>query len=398
MKNLKNIGTGLAVALAALVLAGCAQRTLAPTVDEAQLAGAVVRAEVAPSVYELVYSARQHAVFVAAPDVTEDAAARGASRLLRLHPDTLAVQADIELPHRGFGLALDDAKGRVYVGHGFDGAVSVVDIESNRVVATLALVPKIEDSTARRPYAHSLRQLLVDPARQRLYLPALANGGQPDSLLYVVDTESLTLEKTVPGLGFESTGAALDAAHNRLFVSNLQAQLITIDTQALVPVHTAEIEVDQPINIVYDGQGERIFAVDQGIGFRSAWRNKGLGRDMPPRSKGHQVVVLEPVSGRSLARIRTDQNPLNVLLDAERKRLYVTNFNGIRVAEGKGTLTVFDSESYALLHVVALPPHPNSMAFDGENNVLYVSVKNDGNRTKAGKPESVVRIDLNSLP
>lgn len=394
---MKKIPAILASALVACAIAGCAQKPLAPTVDGAQLVPAMQRAALAPSVYELVYSARQQAVFVAAPDVTPDDAKRGVSKLLRLHPRTLAVQAEVVLPHRGFGLALDEDAGRVYVGHGFDGAVSAVDIASNQVIATIAVVPKIDGSTAPRPYAHSLRQLLFDPVHHRLYLPALANGGKSDSLLYVIDTTTFTLEKTVAGLGFESTGIALDTAGQRLFVSNLQAQLMTIDTQTLSLTHTAEIEVDQPINLAYDAEGQRIFATDQGIGFRPIWRNKGLGRHMQPRSKGHQVVVLDAASGRSLACIPTDRNPLGVLLDAKRQRLYVTNFNGIRVAEGQGSLTVFDSQTHALLHVVPLPPHPNSMALDADANVLYVSVKNDENGSKAGTPESVVRIDLNAL-
>lgn len=395
--SMKKLLSLLAVVLATLALPGWAHTPLMSTVSDSALTKSVVRAEIASNVYELVYSAKEKAVYVAAPDMTEDEDARGPSRLLRLHPETLAVQSEIELPHRGFGLALDDKAGRVYVGHGFDGAVSVVDIAKEQVIATINLVPKIEGSSARRPYAHSLRQLLVDPSRHRLYLPALANGGKPDSLLFVVDTQTLTLEKTLPGLGFESTGIAMDTSGQRLFISNLQAQLITVDAQSLTLTKTAEIDADQPINIAYDPDGQRVFATDQGIGFRTEWREKGLGHAMPPRSDGHQLVVLDAASGESLARFPTDQHPLSVLFDAKHKRLYVTNFNGIRVDNGKGTLAVYDSDTYALQHVLPLPPHPSSLARDPDNNILYVSVKNDGESSKAGRLEGVARIDLGAL-
>jgi len=52
---------------------------------------------------------------------------------------------------------------------------------------------------------------------------------------------------------------------------------------------------------------------------------------------------------------------------------------------------VFDSASYRLLQTIALPTHPNSLALDARNNVLYVSVKNGGGDEKGGN-ESVVRI------
>lgn len=391
----------LALAAAALlssITAGCSGPVrLTPTLTEAQAAHTVQRQALAPNLYELVYSPSQQAVFVAAPDLTQEDSQRGPSRLLRLDAQTLQVQAEIELPHRGFGLALDESKGRIYVGHGFDGAISAVDIQTNRVVGTLQLLERIADTEARRPYTHSLRQLVVDPAAQRLYLAALGNGGQRNSQLMVVDTASFTLERIVPGLGYESTGMALDVAGGRLFVSNLQAQLITLDTHRLGISQTAEIEVDQPINIAYDASQNRIFATDQGIGFRAPWRNKALGQDMPARSAGHQVVVLDAATGAALGQWKTDANPLAVLHDAQRQRLYVTNFNGIRVNEGRGSLSIYDSSDGRLLHVLALPPHPNSLALDAARNVLYVSVKNDQNSKQQARLESVVRIELDKL-
>lgn len=43
------------------------------------------------------------------------------SKILRLHPETLAVQAEIPLERKGFGIALDDAGNRLYVGNTNDG-------------------------------------------------------------------------------------------------------------------------------------------------------------------------------------------------------------------------------------------------------------------------------------
>jgi DNA-binding beta-propeller fold protein YncE len=95
-----------------------------------------------------------------------------------------------------------------------------------------------------------------------------------------------------------------------------------------------------------------------------------------------------------LASELTDEVPIGLLLDDRNQRVYVANRNGVRVDHGAGTLTVFDSKTLKRLQTLDLPPHPNSLALDTSNNVLFVTVKNDGASTKAGKPESVVRIQL----
>ena len=58
---------------------------------------------------------------------------------------------------------------------------------------------------------------------------------------------------------------------------------------------------------------------------------------------------------------------------------------------GAGNVQVFDSRSQALMRTIALPTQPNSLALDGQRNVLYVSVKN-GEKDPKGAPESVARI------
>ncbi|MGE8259965.1 MAG: YncE family protein, partial [Stenotrophomonas sp.] len=77
---------------------------------------------------------------------------------------------------------------------------------------------------------------------------------------------------------------------------------------------------------------------------------------------------------------------LGILLDAPRKRLYVTNREG-------GTVTAYDSASYKKVASYAVPTHPNSLALDAKNNVLFVSIKN-GEKDAKGSEESVARIQL----
>ncbi len=122
-------------------------------------------------------------------------------------------------------------------------------------------------------------------------------------------------------------------------------------------------------------------------------RNNYLGHTYSRRSSGHQLFAFDADSGKVLAKTDTDQVPIGLLLDAQRQRIYVTNRNGVRVEQGTGTVTVFDARSLKRLKTLNLPPHPNSLVLDEANHALFVTVKNDGVATKAGKLESVARID-----
>lgn len=368
--------------LAAATMTACGTATttgpLSATSTTVQ-AAQIQRAAVAPSLYELAYSARQNAVFVASSGGFGDGA--GPSKLLRLDPKTLAVQAETVLPLRGFGVVLDDAANRLYVGNTTEGSVTVVDTTSNQVVKTVTLMDKVKGADGKEKYPHHFRELVLDPANHRLYAPGLSSDG---SALYVMNTRTLARETVLPGFGPIATGVALDAANHRLFVSNLRGQLHQVDTRTLAITKSQAAGADQMLNLAYDPQGRRLYATDQGLASINERRQKAEPGFTP--TPGNRVVVFDADSTRITASLPTGDGPIAPLLDLQRKRLYVTN-------RGAGSLSVFDTASQQLLQTIALPSHPNSMALDSRNNVLYVTVKNGRNDAK-GSHESVVRIQL----
>lgn len=93
----------------------------------------------ATTVVELVFSDAQQALFVSAPDWEDETQ----SRVLRINPQTLSVEAEIALPVKGFGVALDDKRGLLYLTQGFNGSVAVVDICKNRLIATIPLMEEV---------------------------------------------------------------------------------------------------------------------------------------------------------------------------------------------------------------------------------------------------------------
>lgn len=342
---------------------------------------AVQRQAVAQGLYELAYSPSQKAVFVASSGGFGDNA--GPSQVLRLDPATLAVQIRIPLERKAFGVVLDDAHNRLYVGNTVDTSVTVVDTAQNKAIGTVQLMEKKVGKDGKASYTHDLRELVVDSAANRLYVTGHSGEG---SVLFVVDTTTLKLIDTIPGLGkAKAPGLALDAANKRVYTSNLLADLVVVGTDAKKVVAEHKIAAEQPMNIALDPDGKRLFVTDQGSEMLRNYMTKS-SEGFTSKHPGQRVLVLDRNTGKELASIPTDAGPLGILLDAPRKRLYVTNREA-------GTVTAFDSNSYQKVATYEVPTHPNSLALDAKNNVLYVSIKN-GEKDAKGSEESIARIQL----
>lgn len=382
---MRHLSVSLGTALVAALLSSSAlyAESAAPAPVNAvavQVDEGVQRTELATGLYEVVYSASQNAVFVASAGGFGEGAAP--SRILRLDPGTLTVQAEIPLDGKGFGLALDDASGRLYAGDTPNAAIHVIDVTTNTVVGKIQLAEKVKDADGNESAPHNFREIVLDPANQRLYAPGLAFD---DSALYVVDTKALKVEKVIPGFGFVATGVALDPGAGRLYLTNQQGQLFTLDTRTLDVLATTETSGDQLLNLALDADGGRIFATDQGMARMDDIRKESLP-GYSPKGHGNQVLVLNATNGETIRSMPTGTGPIAPLFDAERKRLYVTN-------RGEGTVSVFDTDSYDLIKKIDLPAHPNSLALDGKTGTLFVTIKNGEDAPRA-VAESVARIGL----
>lgn len=339
------------------------------------------RQELAPHLYELAYSPRQRALFVASAGGFSEGAPP--SRVFRLDPQTLAVQAEIPLPLKGFGVILDDTAGRLYVSHAIDGAVSAIDVAANSVVGTLTLAPKVRGEDGKEEAPYGLRRLALDPARGRLYLAGLS---LKDGVLYVVDTRALRLTRTVSGIGPGASGIALHPSGDRVFVSTLAGQLVTVNTESLAVVKQfAAGGAEQPLNLAWDAPRQRLLAVDQGLeGIRKMQEKNVPG--FTSRNPGNRVVALDPETGKLLAEGPVPEGPVALLADAGRNQLYVSSRAG-------GAVTVLALDSLERRASVPLPVHPNSLALDEQGKALFATVKAAPKRGSLDL-ESVARIAL----
>ena len=343
----------------------------------------ITQVDLAPAVYELIYSKSQKAVFVAAPDWKDSSK----SRVLRIHPDTLAVQDEIVVPHVGFSFALDDANDRLYVGHGSEGFVSVVDTANNLLLHTIALAPE------QKKFSYHVRALRLDAAGKRLYVPGIVSDPGADSVLFVLDTEKRQVLKTIPGFGFYGIGVAVDDARNRVLVGNGEGLIKLVDTDSLAITGAFEVNTGNRLfNLELSADGKYLYATDSGSAsdkdaFRKIYANQRVMGDAP------RTAVFNAATGAELVSFSTDAAAapsLAILIDDQRLRLYVSN----RGDGGNGSVSVFDAFSNQLLHTIALPAHPNSLALDQDRNVLYVSIKNNKRSNAVNALEGIVRIDF----
>jgi len=372
----------LAMALAAPSAFAAVQSTDAATAaPAASTASAVQRVAVAKGLYELAYSAKQDAVFVASSGGFDDDA--GPSQVLRLDPATLAVQASIPLQRKAFGVVLDDANDRLYVGNTVDTSVTVVDVAQGKELGVVQLMEKKVGEDGKASYTHDLRELVVDGPAHRLYVTGHSQEG---SVLFVVDTRSLKVLQTIPGLGnSKAPGLALDAANKRVYTSNLRSEVVVVGTDSGKVEQRHAISAEQPMNIALEPEGKRMFVTDQGLEMIRKYQGNFI-EGFRSRHPGNRVLVLDRDSGKEVHSIATDAGPMGILLDAPRKRLYVTNREG-------GTVTAYDTASYREVGRWNVPTHPNSLALDAKDNVLYVTIKN-GEKDAEGAAESVARIQL----
>ncbi len=375
--------TLLYAALAASLMACSApaqnQQNTAPTSVEQRAEPVVTRAQIAQGIYELVYSDKLDLLFVASAGSFTDSTVP--YQILIVSPADLKVVGTIPLNRKAFSLALDDQANRLYVGNTGQAAITIIDTQSRQVLQNLQLAPMLKGKDGKERPEYHFRQLLLDTAAHRLYMPAFDNE---QGKLFVIDTQANKVEKIIPGFGFTATGIALDPKHQRLYVSNMQGEAVVLDTQTNEIVKRFSLGAEQPLNLAYDEINHRLLAVDQGHPKMRGFQERGIS-GYQSRHPGNRVVAIDLNTEKMVAEMPAS-GPVNLKLDPARQRLLVTN-------RESGEITVFDSNNYRKLHSISTPAHPNTLAIAKKNGDVYATVKN-GEDAAQGMFESVARIQF----
>ncbi|EOB5198838.1 PQQ-binding-like beta-propeller repeat protein [Escherichia coli] len=325
-----------------------------------QAAEEMLRKAVGKGAYEMAYSQQENALWLA---TSQSRKLDKGGVVYRLDPVTLEVTQAIHNDLKPFGATINNTTQTLWFGNTVNSAVTAIDAKTGEVKGRLVL-----DDRKRTEEVRPLqpRELVADDATNTVYISGIGK----DSLIWVVDGENIKLKTAIQNTGKMSTGLALDSKGKRLYTTNADGELITIDTADNKILSRKKLLDDGKehffINISLDTARQRAFITD---------------------SKAAEVLVVDTRNGNILAKVAAPES-LAVLFNPARNEAYVTHRQA-------GKVSVIDAKSYKVVKTFDTPTHPNSLALSADGKTLYVSVKQKSTKQQeATQPDDVIRIAL----
>lgn len=325
-----------------------------------QAAEEMLRKAVGKGAYEMAYSQQENALWLA---TSQSRKLDKGGVVYRLDPVTLEVTQAIHNDLKPFGATINNTTQTLWFGNTVNSAVTAIDAKTGEVKGRLVL-----DDRKRTEEVRPLqpRELVADDATNTVYISGIGK----ESVIWVVDGENIKLKTAIQNTGKMSTGLALDSEGKRLYTTNADGELITIDTADNKILSRKKLLDDGKehffINISLDTNNQRAFITD---------------------SKAAEVLVVDTRNGNILAKVAAPES-LAVLFNPARNEAYVTHRQA-------GKVSVIDAKSYKVVKTFDTPTHPNSLALSADGKTLYVSVKQKSTKQQeATQPDDVIRIAL----
>ena len=325
-----------------------------------QAAEEMLRKAVGKGAYEMAYSQQENALWLA---TSQSRKLDKGGVVYRLDPVTLEVTQAIHNDLKPFGATINNTTQTLWFGNTVNSAVTAIDAKTGEVKGRLVL-----DDRKRTEEVRPLqpRELVADDATNTVYISGIGK----ESVIWVVDGENIKLKTAIQNTGKMSTGLALDSKGKRLYTTNADGELITIDTADNKILSRKKLLDDDKehffINISLDTARQRAFITV---------------------SKAAEVLVVDTRNGNILAKVAAPES-LAVLFNPARNEAYVTHRQA-------GKVSVIDAKSYKVVKTFDTPTHPNSLALSADGKTLYVSVKQKSTKQQeATQPDDVIRIAL----
>ncbi|HGE9340310.1 YncE family protein [Escherichia coli D10:H20] len=325
-----------------------------------QAAEEMLRKAVGKGAYEMAYSQQENALWLA---TSQSRKLDKGGVVYRLDPVTLEVTQAIHNDLKPFGATINNTTQTLWFGNTVNSAVTAIDAKTGEVKGRLVL-----DDRKRTEEVRPLqpRELVADDATNTVYISGIGK----ESVIWVVDGENIKLKTAIQNTGKMSTGLALDSKGKRLYTTNADGELITIDSADNKILSRKKLLDDGKehffINISLDTANQRAFITD---------------------SKAAEVLVVDTRNGNILAKVAAPES-LAVLFNPARNEAYVTHRQA-------GKVSVIDAKSYKVVKTFDTPTHPNSLALSADGKTLYVSVKQKSTKQQeATQQDDVIRITL----
>lgn len=300
----------------------------------------VTSAKLVPGLYQLAYSDASNALFVAS---SSGRPPEGTSRILRVNPETLEIEAEVTPPTNAegavigaFGIDVDDTNGNIWVTNTRNNSVAVYRQDD------LSLVKQFEAGSVENP-----RDILVDEANNRAYVSTHTRGE-----VEVLDTqamevlEPLTVESSLRGGEFGVMGIALDEEGGKLYAASLLSPEV-----ARFDLKTGEATVFEvagavrPTGIEVDPETGRIFVASQ---------------------NSDDLVAIDGETGEVVFDTPVGSGALSVVLDEATGQLFIAS----RVSD---TITVLDPETGKITANLDGGSFPNHVIAVGDGTIYAVN-------------------------
>ena len=325
-----------------------------------QAAEEMLRKAVGKGAYEMAYSQQENALWLA---TSQSRKLDKGGVVYRLDPVTLEVTQAIHNDLKPFGATINNTTQTLWFGNTVNSAVTAIDAKTGEVKGRLVL-----DDRKRTEEVRPLqpRELVADDATNTVYISGIGK----ESVIWVVDGENIKLKTAIQNTGKMSTGLALDSKGKRLYTTNADGELITIDT--------ADNKILSRKKLLDDGKEHFFIKISL-----DTTRQRAFITD----SKAAEVLVVDTRNGNILAKVAAPES-LAVLFNPARNEAYVTHRQA-------GKVSVIDAKSYKVVKTFDTPTHPNSLALSADGKTLYVSVKQKSTKQQeATQPDDVIRIAL----
>lgn len=243
-------------------------------------------------------------------------ASQGAGQLARIDTRTNTVTATAEVQAGPAAVAADD-RGRLYLSHPDNGAVTIVEGGTNRVLKRL-------------PYEGQAFGIAADPDGRFVYV-----GDWKAGRVSRLSTETGTLEGTVT-VGKDPANLVLDRS-GRLYVADREShQVSVIDVARMERIATIPV-------------GEAPFAL--GL-------NPAQDRLYVANVRSNDLTVIDTKALRALATVPVGAMPYGVATSADGTRILVSN-------QHAGTVSILDAATLKVTHTVKVGRYPEGVVVAG---------------------------------
>jgi len=315
--------------------------------------------ELTRGIYEVISNPHDGALYVASalsvPNVS-------GGIIYRLDPQTLEPVGAIHTDLRNLGMTLAPDGKRLYVTNSLDHALTMIDLETSKVVTRLHFTEDKDD----KGHRYGPRQVIYDQKRDVLYVGAV---GDP-AVIWVVDANTLELRDTIRNAGRWVTGLLLHPGNGDLYAANGSGEILRIDPDSRTIRHRFKPAGETPailLNMALDAGSNRLFVTD----------HSGL----------KTTLIVDADDGRKLGEVAGGDS-MGILFNAARRELYISH-------REQGRVSIVDADTLAEKRSVRAGPNPNSLALSADGTALYVTVKTPFTSTYvASGVESILRIPL----